>query len=106
MNNYNERLQQLTKQVDQITDTDGGGLKSILPKNINYKLIGAISIPVIIILLLIFYKSPLVMSKTKDENKKKINSVKVFSILAVIAVGEFAFYFFYWRKRNQPQIMP
>ena len=108
MNNYNERIQHLTKQVNQITSTDGGGLKSILPKNINYKLVFMISLPILIIIFLIFQKSPFIMTKVTKNKKevKQINFIKLFLILVIVGGAELAFYFFYLKKKNNTEFMP
>ena len=107
MDNYNERLKHLTKEVNQITSNDGGGgFASFLPKNINYKLVGIISLPIIILLVLIFTKSSIIMKSNKDKTKKSLSYIKLFIILGIIVMGELAFYFFYLRKKNNIEIMP
>jgi uncharacterized membrane protein len=91
--NYNLRLENLSKEVDNVTDVSkqqpsffNNFLKKI---NTKYLLIG--SIPIILIFILIFLKVSFIMkTDEKNPNVKKINFVKViftFIMLILLTIG-------------------
>ena len=95
---YNIKLQQLTKQVNDITGNNKqtNFLPSFLPSKINSLYI-YIGIPIILFFILLISRPTFILSEIKDENTffitKKINHIKLSLVLIFIIGLEVGFYF-------------
>ena len=115
--NYDEIIDNLTKQVNHVTNSNGVEKTintttsiNILPSNKNnkLKLILLSGIPIFIILFLIVSKSSLLFNKKKEEDKdgkegkevKKISYVKLLILIIFIIIVEVIINV-YLTKRNQ-----
>lgn len=100
--NYNIRLNELTRQVNSITNINNINSPSSFFSNItnvinsNYLYIYA-GIPVVVFILLIIIKPKFIMKEIKDEKTffidKKINYSIIFIIIFIILIIETVYYF-------------
>jgi hypothetical protein len=103
---YNNRLQQLTKQVNDITGNNkqANFLPSFLPSKIN-SLYVYIGIPIILFFVLLISRPSFILSEIKDEKTffitKKINHIKLSLVLIFIIGLEVGFYFIINMKNSK-----
>lgn len=94
LDDYKNRLNYLSDQVDYLTETKK---KSFIKINFKYTYIYYVGIPIILIILLIISKPWFIMTEVKDNKtffiEKKINYNKVFLYSLLIVLISFIIYF-------------
>ena len=99
--NYNQRLENLSKEVDNVTETpkNVGFINDFVKKNTKYFFIGGI--PFIITLLLIITKSSLITKEDKENpEKKKLDFVKIIVYFFILILLTFIGLYVYNYKKN------
>jgi O-antigen/teichoic acid export membrane protein len=82
--NYNQRLENLTKEVDDVTDTyNKNNIKDFIIKNIKYLIIGGI--PLFLTIVLVAMRFSFITKEDKENpEKKKLDAVRIIVCFIVL----------------------
>jgi heme/copper-type cytochrome/quinol oxidase subunit 2 len=82
--NYNQRLENLTKEVDDVTDTyNKNNIKDFIIKNIKYLIIGGI--PLFLTIVLIAMRFSFITKEDKENpEKKKLDAGRIIVCFIVL----------------------
>ena len=107
MENYNERLQELTHKVNEITNNtikveNKSFLSTVIPNNINLNYIIIGSVPLLTLILLLIIKPRFILKKDEDniENKYKINIPLLFGIIIFTLIFAIIINYLYFYKKK------
>ena len=102
--NYKDRLSYLTNEVNKVSynNNNDSNIKSSLYKNINYKIIIMISLPILITIFLLVLKPGFIKTKkNKEETGEKVSKVsyiRIVIIIFIVCIIEFLINFFVINK--------